>query len=123
MMSTDRPFVREPAQRRDGYGFTIPKKVPIAPEQAPRTVTGNAVYVAGKALPREAAKRLNDEVRALRDAEQVVLRNPADAQAQLEFDRLRSALHGALTDVFGERFRSERLMTLQPGSLAPPQVA
>ncbi|MCB0884147.1 MAG: transporter, partial [Propionibacteriaceae bacterium] len=48
MMSTDRPFVREPAQRRDGYGFTIPKKVPIAPEQAPRTVTGNAVYVAGK---------------------------------------------------------------------------
>ena len=48
MMSTERPFVREPAQRRDGYGFTIPKKVPIAPEQAPRTVTGNAVYIAGK---------------------------------------------------------------------------
>ena len=82
-----------------------------------------AVYVAGKALPREAAKRLNDEVRSLRDAEQAVLRNPADAQAQLDFDRLRNALHGALTDVFGERFRPERLLALQPGSLAPPQMA
>jgi hypothetical protein len=83
-----------------------------------------AVYVAGKALPREAAKRLNDEVRSLRDAEQAVLRNPADAPALLEFERLRAALHGALTDVFGERFRPDRLRMLQPGTLAqPPQPA
>lgn len=81
-----------------------------------------AVYVAGKALPRDSAKRLNDEVRALRDAEQTVLRNPADAPALLEFERLRAALHGVLTDVFGERFRSDRLRTLQPGALAPVQV-
>ncbi|MEO3474510.1 hypothetical protein AAFN86_21770 [Roseomonas sp. CAU 1739] len=78
-----------------------------------------AVYVAGKALPREAAKRLNDEVRALRDAEQAVLRNPADEPARLDFERQRAALHGVLTDVFGERFRADRLRVLQPGTLAP----
>lgn len=82
-----------------------------------------AVYVAGKALPRESAKRLNDEVRALRDAEQAVLRNPADAPALLEFERLRAALHGILTDVFGERFRADRLRALQPGTLAPAPPA
>ena len=81
-----------------------------------------AVYVAGKALPREAAKRLNEEVRSLRDAEQATLRNPADEPARLEFERLRAALYGAMADVFGERFRPERLRTLQPGTLAePPQ--
>lgn len=80
-----------------------------------------AVYVAGKALPREAAKRLNEEVRTLRDAEQAVLRNPADEPARLEYERLRAALHGVLTDVFGERFRADRLRSLQPGTLAPLQ--
>ena len=66
MMSTERPFVREPALRRDGYGFTIPKKVPIAPEQAPRTVTGNAVYIAGKrvASPASLADVLGDACRS-----------------------------------------------------------
>lgn len=75
-----------------------------------------AVYVAGKALPREAAKRLNEEVRSLRDAEQAVLRNPADEPARLEFERLRAGLHGALSDVFGERFRPDRLRALEPGA-------
>lgn len=79
-----------------------------------------AVYVAGKALPRESAKRLNEEVRALRDAEQAVLRKPDDEPATLEFERLRAALHGVLTDVFGERFRADRLRALRPGMLAPP---
>jgi hypothetical protein len=78
-----------------------------------------AVYVAGKALPREAAKRLNEELRALRDAEQATLRNPMDQPARLEFERLRAALHAALTDVFGERFRADRLRVLEPGMLAP----
>lgn len=82
-----------------------------------------AVYVAGKALPREAAKRLNEEVRALRDAEQATLRDPEDEPARLEFERLRAALHGALSDVFGERFRADRLRVLQPGMLAPLQGA
>jgi hypothetical protein len=77
-----------------------------------------AVYVAGKALPREAAKRLNEEVRSLRDAEQAALRNPSDEPVRLEFERLRAGLHGALSDVFGERFRPDRLRMLKPG--APP---
>ncbi len=99
----------------DLENFTIP------PELNTLIGISQAVYVAGKALPREAAKRLNDEVRALRDAEQVTLRNPADEPARLEFERLRAALHGMLTDVFGERFRADRLRTLQPGTLAPSQ--
>ena len=99
----------------DLENFTIP------PELNTLIGISQAVYVAGKALPREAAKRLNDEVRALRDAEQATLRNPADEPARLEFERLRAALHGMLTDVFGERFRADRLRTLQPGTLALPQ--
>ncbi len=100
----------------DLENFTIPDQL--------NTLIGisQAVYVAGKALPREAAKRLNDEVRALRDAEQAVLRNPTDAPAVLEFDRQRAALHGALADVFGERYRPDRLRLLQPGALAAPQT-
>ncbi len=66
-MSTERPFItREPAPRADGYGFPIPaRKATIAPEQEPRTVTGNAIYVDGKRVASpdslaEAARQLRE---------------------------------------------------------------
>lgn len=77
-----------------------------------------AVYVAGKALPKEAAKQLNDEVKQLRDAERAALAAPEDTAAQLGFTRARDALQTSLADVFGERFRPARLRALIPGATA-----
>ncbi|MBX9698921.1 MAG: hypothetical protein K2X74_05765 [Acetobacteraceae bacterium] len=74
-----------------------------------------AVYVAGRALPRETAKRLNEEVRSLRDAEAKALAAPGDASARIAFDTARAALGTSLFDVFGGRFQAERLRALQPG--------
>lgn len=95
--------------------FTIPDQL--------NTLIGisQAVYVAGKALPREAARRLNEELRLLREAEQAALAKPEDAEARLAFDRGRAALFGSLADVFGERSRPDRLRGLEPGqSIAAP---
>jgi len=81
------------------------------------------VYVAGKALPRETAKRLNDEIRSLRDAERAVLDAPADAAAQRAFETARNAVGSVLFDVFGERFNDEALRRLTPGLRRPPPPA
>jgi hypothetical protein len=81
-----------------------------------------AVYVAGRALPRDSAKRLNEEVAAIRDAEARVLADPADAPARKEFETARNAVGGSLRDVFGERFRDARLRALGPGDRVAPEV-
>jgi hypothetical protein len=75
-----------------------------------------AVYVAGKALPREAAKQLNDELRVMRDAERDALQHPEDPATRTAFQRARTALQTSLSDIFGDRFRPERLRNLQPGA-------
>ncbi len=80
-----------------------------------------AVYVAGKALPREVAKRLNEEIRAIRDAEQRVLDTPADDAARRGFETARNAVASTLFDDFAERFCDQRLRGMAPGErLAPP---
>ncbi|MGG5886200.1 hypothetical protein ACLF3G_03605 [Falsiroseomonas sp. HC035] len=81
-----------------------------------------AVYVAGRALPRDSAKRLNEEVAAIRDAEARVLANPADATALKDFETARNAVAASLRDVFSERFQDVRLRTLRPGDRVPPAV-
>ncbi len=83
-----------------------------------------AVYVAGKALPRDSAKRLNEEIRAARDAETAALLQPGDAAAVRGFETARNAIGSALFDVFGERFRDRQLRSMQPGDrMVPPVIA
>jgi len=73
------------------------------------------VYVAGRALPQETARRLNEEVRQTRDAESKLLAAPADATAVTAFETARAGLGTALADVFGDRFRDDVLRRLKPG--------
>ncbi len=82
-----------------------------------------AVYVAGKALPRETAKRLNEEVRAMREAERATLADPTDAAAAKSFETARNALGSALFDIFGQRFNDEALRRLTPGLRRTPEPA
>lgn len=81
-----------------------------------------AVYVAGRALPRESAKRLNEEVRATREAETAAILKPDDQNAQLTFETARNALATSLFDFFGERFQAPRLMALRPGERPEPAL-
>ncbi|WP_237216420.1 hypothetical protein [Falsiroseomonas oryziterrae] len=82
-----------------------------------------AVYVAGKALPREAATRLNAEIRALREAENAALAAPGDPAAQRAFETARNAAGSVLFDVFGERFDDGTLRGLTPGLRREPPPA
>jgi|GEM_PF-2483342 len=77
-------------------------------------------YVAGRALPRDSAKRLNEEVRTIRDAENRVLTDPTDAAARKGFETARNALSSSLIEVFGERLNDARLRRLEPGDRTPP---
>jgi hypothetical protein len=81
-----------------------------------------AVYVAGKALPREAAKRLNEEVRMLREAERAALADPGDSAAMKAFETARNGVGAVLFDVFGERFCDAALRRLTPGRREPPPL-
>lgn len=83
-----------------------------------------AVYVAGKALPRDAAKRLNDEVRALREAERAALdADDASRPAALRgFETARNAIASVLFDVFGDRFDDRALRAMVPGQRRAPPV-
>ncbi|MBR0671830.1 hypothetical protein [Neoroseomonas soli] len=81
-----------------------------------------AVYVAGRALPRESANRLNEEVRAAREAELQVIAKPGDQAAELAFETARNALGTSLFDFFGERFQAQRLMQLRPGDRPTPEI-
>ena len=76
-------------------------------------------YVAGRALPRDSAKRLNEEVRIIREAELRVLNDPSDTASLKAFETARNALVSSLLDVFGERFDDQRLRRLQPGDRTP----
>lgn len=82
-----------------------------------------AVYVAGKALPRESAKRLNEEIRALREAERAALDAPGDTAALRSFETARNAVGSALFDVFGERFDDAALRGMTPGLRRQPPPA
>jgi hypothetical protein len=83
-----------------------------------------AVYVAGKALPADTARRLNAEIDALRAAEGRAVAQRTDAAAQAEFDRLKAGAAPLLLDVFGARFNRAALEALAPGGRAalPPAV-
>ena len=81
-----------------------------------------AVYVAGRALPRDSAKRLNEEIASIRSAESRMRADPADAVARKEFETARNAIASSLRDVFSERFCESRLRGLQPGDRIPPPV-
>jgi hypothetical protein len=99
----------------DLAGFEIPQEINYL------MGISQFVYIAGKALPQEAAKRLNEEVRALRLAEGRVLADAGDAAAAKEFETARNAIGAALFDVFGERFDERALRGLTPGRRrAPP---
>jgi hypothetical protein len=93
----------------DLANFTIPEQVNYL------IGISQAVYVAGRALPHESARRLNEEVRALQEAEARAIQNPADAEARQQFDTARKGIGPTLTDVFGERFRAARLRQFKPG--------
>lgn len=77
------------------------------------------VYVAGRALPQDTARRLNGELRQIREAEARLLAAPGDAAARSAFETARAGLAPALLDVFDERFRAGRLAALEPGARVP----
>jgi hypothetical protein len=100
----------------DLTNFTVPKELTYL------LGISQAAYVAGKALPRAEATRLNGEVRALREAEAKLMANPGDSAAQLDFATARNALGSVLFDVFGDRFVDKVLRELTPGArIAPAQ--
>jgi hypothetical protein len=74
-------------------------------------------YVAGKALPAEAAKRVNEDVRTLAEAQREAIAR-GDRASWARFDGLKTAVRPTLQDLFGERFDAARLAALEPG--APP---
>jgi len=86
-----------------------------------------AVYVAGKALPVDSLRRLNDDLSALRAAEQRALGKDEAAAEWQEFMRMKTGAAVALFDVFGERMDRTRLLAIRPGDRwiepIPPQPA
>jgi hypothetical protein len=76
-----------------------------------------ATYVAGKAVKPEGLTRLNDEVKALVDAEQKVLREgPGTDDVNLkDFNRKRDGIKVALMDVYGTSIDTMVLANLAPG--------
>jgi hypothetical protein len=80
-----------------------------------------AVYVAGRSLPRDSARRLNEEIRLVREAEGAALAAPG-ADTERAFETARNGLQTSLFNVFGERFRGAILRALKPGDRAPAAV-
>lgn len=74
-----------------------------------------AVYVAGKALPVDGMRRLNEDLAALRTAERQAMGKPEDSAEFLEFMRLKSGIAVSLADVFGDGLNQARLAALRPG--------
>jgi hypothetical protein len=81
------------------------------------------VYVAGKALPADAPRRLNEELRSVRMAERALLDKPGDAAAIAEFRRQTNGIATSLTDVFGERFLRPQLDLYQRRVLTEAEQA
>jgi hypothetical protein len=77
------------------------------------------IYVAGKAVPKEIVKRLNDEIQAVQRAETAFLseasrENPA--AARIAFYSAKAALSFTLADVFGDRFNAKAFDKFEPGA-------
>ncbi len=100
----------------DLANFTIPEQLNYL------IGISQVVYVAGKALPRDSAKRLNEEIKAARDAEAAALARPGDSEALRGFETARNAIGASLFNVFGLRFRDARLRLLQPGDREVPAL-
>jgi len=73
------------------------------------------VYVAGRALPVESMRRLNDELNVLRTAERDAIGQPESEPKWQEFMRLKTGALVSLLDVFGTRLDRERLLAMVPG--------
>ncbi|MBK1661983.1 hypothetical protein [Paracraurococcus ruber] len=71
-------------------------------------------YIAGKAIPAESIRALDQAIDALRAAD-AVAQATADPQARSSFEQARGAASQALADVFGERFRKTAFDAMQPG--------
>lgn len=85
-----------------------------------------AVYVAGRALPVESMRRLNEELGILRTAEREAIGQPEAEPKWQEFMRLKTGALVSLLDVFGTRLDRERLLALRPGDRVAeptPQLA
>ncbi len=114
---------------RDLGGFTI------SAEMLALLGLSQITYVAGKAIPGESVRRLNQEVGALRSAERQVLalatRPPADGAARPEevavaraaWDTALAASEDTLLDVYGEMLDLTKLRALRPTFVAPTSVA
>lgn len=74
-----------------------------------------AVYVAGRAIPVDTLRRLNEEMTLLRTSEvQAVGKAEGSAEWQ-EFMRVKTGSAVSLFDVFGGRMDRKRLLALRPG--------
>ncbi|MCU0888754.1 MAG: hypothetical protein MUC64_12220 [Rubritepida sp.] len=98
-------------------GFAIPEQLNYL------IGLSQTVYVAGKALPADAPRRLNEELRSLRAAERLVIEKPDDVAAAADFRRQCTGVASSLTDLFGERFFRHRLDELQARLLAGASAA
>jgi hypothetical protein len=103
------------------FGTADLEKFDIPDELNYLITISQGAYVAGRALPRDSARRLNEEVRTIREAESRALADPADAAARKTFETARNALSSSLLDVFGDRVDDQRLRRLQPGDRTPPE--
>lgn len=74
-----------------------------------------AVYVAGKALPVDGVRRLNEDLAALRAAERQAMGKPEDSTEFQDFMRIKAGIAISLADVFGEGLNQARLEALRPG--------
>lgn len=87
-----------------------------------------AVYVAGKALPVDSLRRLNEDLGALRVAERQAMGKPEDSVEFQEFMRIKTGIAVSLSDVFGDGLDQRRLLALKPGErlevpIPPPPAA
>ena len=74
-----------------------------------------AVYVAGKALPVDSLRRLNEDMSALRMAERQAVGKPVDSMEFQDFMRIKAGIAISLADVFGDGMNQARLAELLPG--------
>ncbi|MEI6161828.1 MAG: hypothetical protein WCP77_18485, partial [Roseococcus sp.] len=79
-----------------------------------------AVYVAGKALPVDSLRRLNEDLSALRVAERQAMGKPEDSSEFQEFMRIKAGIAVSLADVFGDGLNQARLAELKPGGRVDP---
>lgn len=74
-----------------------------------------AVYIAGKALPVDSLRRLNEDLSSLRVAERQAMGKPEDSTEFQDFMRIKAGIAVSLADVFGDGLNQARLAELRPG--------